>query len=84
MGNARMKPERLAEKLSLIREKLKLTQMEMAEELSNEKITLRKSDISRYESGMREPSLIILLSYARLAHVTMEILVDDKIEFPKM
>lgn len=80
MGNARIKPERLAEKLSLIREQLELTQLEMAEKLSGEKITLRKSDISRYESGTREPPLIVLLYYARLANTTIDILADDDVD----
>jgi transcriptional regulator with XRE-family HTH domain len=38
--------------------------------------------VSSYESGRREPDLIILLRYARLARVPMETLVDDKLELP--
>lgn len=83
MGNPRIKPEFLAEKLLAIRTELRLTQIELAEELSCEKIKLRKSDISRYESGTREPSLVVLLRYARLANVTMETLVDDKLALTK-
>jgi transcriptional regulator with XRE-family HTH domain len=82
MGSAsRSKPEKLANKLLLVRNKLKLSQTEIAEELSCEKNQLRRSDISRYEIGAREPSLIILLRYARLVKVSMESLVDDEIDF---
>jgi transcriptional regulator with XRE-family HTH domain len=83
MGSAsRTKPERLAEKLLAIRITLNLNQTDLAEELSNAKIHLRKSDISRYESGLREPALIILLRYSRLANVKMEALVDDELTLP--
>ena len=81
MGSAsRIKPERLAQKLLTVRNKLELSQTEMAEKLSCKRITLRRSDVSRYEIGIREPPLLILLRYARLAKITMEILVDDDFE----
>jgi len=35
--------------------------------------------ISEYERGAREPNVLLLLSYARLAHIPLEYLVDDKI-----
>ena len=81
MGRAsRNKPAKLAEKLLAIRKKLDLSQAELIEKLAFEDIPLYKSDISKYESGTREPPLLILLGYARLGNVTMEMLVDDKIE----
>ncbi len=81
MGSAsRIRPIRLPEKLLKIRTDLKLSQIELAEELSFDNFHLRKSDISRYESGLREPSLIVLLKYAKLANVSMEALVDDSIK----
>ena len=83
MGSAgRIKPDLLGKKLLAIRIKLDMSQIQLAEKLSNKRIQLRKSDISRYESGLREPSLLTLLQYARLANVTMEMLVDDEIEPP--
>ena len=81
MGNVRIKPERLAEKLALIRRNLDLTLIEMAEKLSSEKIALRKSDVSRYESGLREPSLLVLLGYAKLGQTTIDVLADDEVDF---
>lgn len=81
MGRARRnKPAKLAEKLLAIRKKLELSQAELIEKLAFEDIPLYKSDISKYESGEREPPLLILLRYARLGNVTMEMLVDDKIK----
>jgi len=38
-----------------------------------------RASISGYERGEREPPLPVLLQYARLAEVPMEILVDDKL-----
>jgi hypothetical protein len=40
---------------------------------------LRASQISQYEQGQREPTMMLVLAYARLAKVPMETLVDDKI-----
>jgi hypothetical protein len=39
--------------------------------------------ISAYEHGTREPNLLTLLRYARLAKVSMDVLVDDKLDLPK-
>jgi|GEM_PF-6214260 len=38
--------------------------------------------ISKYELGRNEPTLIILLRYARLAGVHVEILIDDDLDLP--
>jgi len=76
---ARPKPKRLAEKLRQVRLGLGLTQMDMPERLKAE---IKPARISDYELGVREPSLMILLSYARLAGVHMEALVDDELDLP--
>ena len=62
--------------------KLGLSQSELATQLAFEKGTAR---ISEYESGIREPDLLVLLRYAMLARVPMADLVNDKVElrFPK-
>jgi transcriptional regulator with XRE-family HTH domain len=79
---AREKPARLAEKLAQIRQTLNLSQDGMISRMGvAEKIT--REDISKYERGLREPSLLVLLEYARVAGVTMEMLADDKLDLPK-
>jgi hypothetical protein len=36
--------------------------------------------ISEYEHGIREPDLITLLNYAKLARFSMDVLVNDSLE----
>ena len=68
---ARRKPERLAEKLVQIRTALGLSQSEMLKRLEVED-QIDYTAISKYELGRNEPSLIILLQYARAAGVSRE------------
>lgn len=83
MGKAkRMKPERLAEKLLKIREELKLSQSEMVESLGFAD-SFSRNYISSFELGTREPPLPVLLAYARLACVSTDYLIDDRLELPK-
>lgn len=81
MGNARPRPERLGEKLRQIRLSLGLSQTEMLRRLDAEDL-IAYSQISGYETGQREPSLQILLRYARLAGVPTEVLIDDDLDLP--
>jgi transcriptional regulator with XRE-family HTH domain len=81
MGNARPKPERLAAKLLQIRNALGLSQSEMWRRLGVEDFIVAKQ-ISAYELGNREPTLMILLQYARLAGVNTEALIDDEMDLP--
>lgn len=81
MGNARPKPERLAEKLRQIRLALGLSQTEMLKRLGLEE-AMKYARISEYEQGMREPSLLTLLAYSRVAGVQMEVLADDELDLP--
>ena len=75
----RRRPKRLARKLLAIRKSLGMSQTEMAKAL---KLDVAYTSVSGYERGAREPDLIVLLAYARLARVSMETLVDDKIRWP--
>ncbi len=80
MGRSyRSRPAKLGKKLRLIRQRLGLTQPELIERLAIKDEPLYPSGISEYENGKREPPLLVLLAYARLAGVSMETLVDDKI-----
>lgn len=81
MGNARPRPSRLAEKLQQIRIALGLSQPEMLKRLGLEG-SMQYARISEYETGMREPTLMTLLQYARVAGVHMEALVDDDLALP--
>ena len=81
MGNPRPKPRRLSEKLKQIRLALGLSQTEMLNHLGLEE-TMHYSRISEYETGIREPSLITLLQYARVAGVHLESIVDDQLDLP--
>ena len=81
MGNVRARPTRLGEKLRQIRLSFGLSQSEMLRRLNAEDIIVY-SQISGYETGQREPSLLILLRYARLAGVPTEVLIDDELDLP--
>ncbi len=82
MGSAsRSKPSRLAEKLLQIRLALDLSQSGMLERLGFS-AELFRSNISQYEMGTREPSLPVLLQYARAANVYVEVLIDDELDLP--
>jgi transcriptional regulator with XRE-family HTH domain len=80
--SARPRPERLAEKLLQIRQSLGLSQNEMLVALGLEEKVFR-SAVSGYELGTREPPLPVLLKYARLAGVSTDVLIDDKMDLPK-
>ena len=75
---ARQKPRRLTAKLLLIRKSLGMTQIELSEELDFPAYCR----FSEYESGRREPSVLLLLRYARLANIPLEALVDDEMDLP--
>jgi transcriptional regulator with XRE-family HTH domain len=81
MGHARPTPKRLAGKLRQIRDALGLSQSEMLRRLGVEDLIVAKQ-ISAYELGNREPTLIILLQYARVAGVNAEALIDDELDLP--
>lgn len=82
MGRAaRLRSERLAEKLRQIRDTLGLSQNELIRRLGLEEV-IYQSNVSGYESGEREPPLPILLKYAQAAGVCLDILVDDELDLP--
>lgn len=83
MGRARRpQPQRLGPKLLEIRRRLGFTQQRITEYLGDERSPLRTGHISEFESGKREPPLHILLGYARLAGVLLEMIVDDELDLP--
>lgn len=82
MGRAaREKPKRLAEKLLQIRLALDLSQDGILVRLGIDDRYFR-SAISGYELGTHEPSLPVLLKYARAAGVSTDVLIDDELDLP--
>ena len=83
MGRSRRPcPVRLAAKLRQIRAGLGLTQEQMFEHLGETKTALYPGHISLYEAGQREPPLPVLLRYARIAGVYVDVLIDDELDLP--
>jgi len=76
-------PKKLGKKMKQIREGLGMSQREIVKALNYKDTPLRASQISQYETGQREPTMMLVLAYARLANVPMEALVDDKMKLEK-
>jgi transcriptional regulator with XRE-family HTH domain len=79
------RPERLPEKLLEIRMSLGLSQGGMSKRLGGEEA--ERAYISKYERGVLEPSLKVLLEYARAISTTgggefLETLIDDSMNLP--
>lgn len=83
MGTARRpQPKYLPAKLLKVRQSLGLTQEQMAARLEHLEPPPQPGQISRFEQGKREPSLLILLEYARMAGISIDVLADDEVELP--
>lgn len=86
MGSSRPHTARLAEKLYEIRTRLGLSQAGMVERLKGQRLPsplrLYAGNISRFEQGLREPPLLVLLAYARTAGVAVEVLIDAELDLP--
>src|SRR5947209_16295072 len=77
---ARMRPAGLPKMLFQIRHAFNETQEEMARRLGFEEIT--REYVSGYELGTREPPLPVLLQYARVVGICVDVLIDDGINLP--
>jgi len=76
-------PVRLGMKLTQIRGYLGLSQDGVVRKFGlSDKLT--RNEISKYERGIREPALSVLLKYARAAVVNVELLMDDALDLPKV
>jgi transcriptional regulator with XRE-family HTH domain len=79
MGHKR-RPKRLAGKLLKIREALGLSQQEMAARLGERAgVEITYKNVSKYERDKSTPYMEIVLAYARLANVSMNQILDDKV-----
>jgi transcriptional regulator with XRE-family HTH domain len=56
---------------------LGLSQTEMVKALNYKASPLRAAQISQFETGRREPPLMLLLAYAKVAAVSTDVLIDD-------
>lgn len=82
MGRAsRETPKRLGEKLLQIRTELGLSQDGMLRRLGLAR-EYGRHYISGFETGEREPSLLVLLKYSEVARVWINALVDDDVNLP--
>jgi transcriptional regulator with XRE-family HTH domain len=77
----RKRPERLPGKLLGIRQQLGLSQSEMVRRLGLAG-EIERDYVSKFERGTLEPTLHVLLLYARVANVFVDALIDDKLELP--
>ena len=79
---SRQKPQRLAGKLLQILLALNLSQTQLLDRLGL-KDELFYTAISGNELGTREPTLVEVLRYARLANVYADVLLDDELDLPE-
>lgn len=79
----RPRPHHLAEKLLQIRTRLELSQEHMARALTRKDSPVHAGNISRFEQGTREPSLLVVLRYAQLAGVSTDYLINDDLNLPE-
>jgi transcriptional regulator with XRE-family HTH domain len=77
----RLRQERLAGKLRQIRDALDLSQSEMLRRLGVEDL-IDAYRISEFETGKREPPLLVLLRYAEVAGICTDVLIDDDKDLP--
>src|SRR6267142_2912456 len=82
----RKKPARLAEKLLTIRQRLKLSQDGIVRRLGLAQ-QIERDYISKFERGILEPTLNVLLAYACAISTTghgefLETIIDDKMDLP--
>jgi transcriptional regulator with XRE-family HTH domain len=71
----------LARKLRQIRMAMGLSQNEMICKMGLEEDLLRE-EVSDFERNRRIPPLEVILQYARVANVLVEVLIDDQLELP--
>ena len=87
MGRGRRpRPNKLHKKLAETRRRLEITQEEMAKRLI--KLGAERTTSSGmlhcldFETGKREPSLLVILAYSRLLGLSTDVLIDDRRNLP--
>ena len=74
----RKAPKKLGAKMREVRLRLEMTQEQVGDYLGTD-----SGAISRYERGLREPSLLEILAFSRMSGVAVEVLIDDKMSIAK-
>ena len=85
MGHMRKKPKLLPNKLLAIREFLNISQADMASQLQSDILAnteknypIQAARTSDWETARREPNLFVLMAYARLGSIHLELIADDR------
>lgn len=83
MGHQRPRTPRLGEKLRQIRKRIGggLTQNEIVERLGLEK-DFDQERISKYERGVLEPPVYVLIAYSDLAGIPLDVLLRPEHDIP--
>ena len=81
----RTQPRKLKAKLKAIRNRKGITLQEMVDLLQSyaPHEFVDPSYVSQFENGKREPSLLVLLAYAKVAGLSVDVLIDDGIDLPE-
>jgi transcriptional regulator with XRE-family HTH domain len=69
----RKSPKKLGQKMREVRLRLEMTQEEVAKQLGTD-----SGAISRFERGLRDPSLLEILAFSQMSGVGVELLIDDR------
>ena len=80
--SARPRPSGLGKKLRQIREALGLSQNEILKRMGLDE-EYGRNNLSNYEHDKREAPWAIVLGYARVARINVDLIVDEKLELPK-
>ena len=75
-------PQRLAEKLLAVRNRLELSQEQMALAQTPKDSHYHDGNIYKKERGTREPSLLVILRYAQLSGISTDVLINDELSLP--
>lgn len=85
MRDRRGTQQLLPEKLLAIREFLNFGEVEMVKSLESDitsqtgqPCSMKPGRMSEYENGRLEPNLLVLVAYARLGRVHLELIADDR------
>ena len=87
---SRVIPKELPGKLKFIRNHFNLTLEELSNKIEKELKGLGYPDmrvytggITEFEQGKREPQLPVLLAYAQIANIYVDVLINDDLEMPE-